>query len=143
MKVLKILLIWLFILPAFTPWMPHNAIHAFHDHQEKHHSIDAHHHDESEHDHKSASKQALHHAINFDASTYFNDYLHVDLQNAEQIVLKSPVFETQGIDYVFSSVVNIVPRQKLITIQSRAPPDTGQLLPSNIPLYLSTQRIRV
>lgn len=143
MKALRILLILLFILPAFTAWMPHNSIHAFHDHQAKHHSAHQHSHSASGHDHDSDNKQAFHHPIQIDASTYFNEYLHVDLQNPEQVVLKSPVFDTQDIDFTFASVADISLQEKLITVQSRAPPDMLRPWPSKTPLYLSTQRIRI
>jgi hypothetical protein len=45
------ILILLFVLPAFTPWLPHGAVHALHDHQAKHHGAESHGHDE-EHGHE-------------------------------------------------------------------------------------------
>ena len=131
-------------MPALSGWLPHGAVHALHDHQSQHHSTEkSHDHGHEGHGHDGVSQEAVHHPIHFDAVTYFNDYLHVDLQNPEQTVLKSPVFETQDTDYTLANVTNISLRQELIAVQSRAPPDMLRPWPSKTPLYLSTQRIRI
>jgi len=140
-KVISTFIVLLMVLPAFTPWLPHNVIHELHDHQAQHHSSQDHNHGHKGHNHQ--EKQTIHHPIHFDAATYFTDFLHVDLQPPEKIALKSPVFDTQDIDFTFASVADISLQEKLITVQSRAPPDMLRPWPSKTPLYLSTQRIRI
>ncbi len=140
-KVISTFIVLLMVLPAFTPWLPHNVIHELHDHQAQHHSSQDHNHGHKGHNHQ--EKQTIHHPIHFDAATYFTDFLHVDLQTPEKIALKSPVFDTQDIDFTFASVADISLQEKLITVQSRAPPDMLRPWPSKTPLYLSTQRIRI
>lgn len=137
------ILIMLFVLPAFTPWLPHGAVHALHNHQAKHHGEKSHSHGHEGHDHHTESEQAVHHPIHFDAVTYFNDYLHVDLQSPDQTALKAPSLDSYDIDYTLTDAINIAPRYKLASVQSRAPPDTRRLRPDKTPLYLTTQRLRI
>ena len=137
------ILILLFVLPAFTPWLPHGAVHALHDHQAKHHGAESHGHGHEGHDHNEVKKQAVHHPIQFDAVTYFSDYLHVDLQSPEHSVLKAPVLDTHDIGYTLAAVIYPMPRYELASVQSRAPPDTRRHRPDKTPLYLSTQRLRI
>jgi hypothetical protein len=135
------ILITLFVLPAFTPWLSHNAVHNLHEHQAKHHVKETHEHGFVGHDHD--VEQAVHHPIHFDAVTYFSDFLHVDLQNPDQSVLKAPVFDNY--DTVFAPVAVISPmaRYELSSVQSRASPDIYRLRPDKTPVYLSTQRLRI
>lgn len=137
------ILIMLFVLPAFTPWLPHGAVHALHDHQAKHHGAESHGHGHEGHNHDAVSQQAVHHPIQFDAVSYFSDYLHVDLQSPEQNALKAPALDTHDIDYTLAHVVSLAPRYELTSVQSRAPPDTRRLRPDKTPLYLSTLRLRI
>ena len=139
------ILILLFVLPALTPWLPHGAVHALHDHQAKHHGAENHGHGHEGHNHGDENSQQteIHHPIHFDATTYFTEYLHVDLQNPEQAVLKAPAFDSHDIDYPPVAVFNIMPRYELASVQNRAPPDTRRLRPDKTPLYLSTQRLRI
>lgn len=137
------ILILLFVLPAFTPWLPHGAVHALHDHQARHHSAQSHGHGHERHDHDALSKQAVHHPIQFDAVTYFSDYLHLDLQNPEQAVLKAPSLDTHDIDYTVAQAIDPMPRYELASAQSRAPPDIRRQKTDKTPLYLSTQRLRI
>ena len=137
-------LIFLFVLPAFTPWLPHGAVHALHDHQAQHHGVesqDGHGHEAHEHD--DDNKQVVHHPIQFDAVTYFSDYLHVELQNPEQVVLKAPALDTYNINYTLAAVIAPAQHYELASAQSRAPPDARRLRPDKRPLYLSTQRLRI
>lgn len=142
-NILFSVLITLLVLPAVTPWLPHGAVHALHDYQAKHHGAESHSHGHKGHNHHAKSEQAVHHPIHFDAVTYFSDYLHVDLQNPGQSVLKAPLFDTYDIDYTITAVINPIPRYELASVQSRAPPDTRRLRPDKTPLYLSTQRLRI
>lgn len=84
------ILIMLFVLPAFSPWLPHGAVHALHDHQAKHHGAKNHGHGHEGHDHDAVGRQVVHHPIQFDVITYFSDFLHVDLQSPGQKRYKSP-----------------------------------------------------
>jgi hypothetical protein len=137
------ILIMLFVLPAFTPWLSHGAVHALHDHQAKPHGEESHSHDHEGHDHDTASEQAVHHPIHFDAVTYFSDYLHVDLQSPGQTVFKAPALDRYDIDYTVMVAIDPMPRYELASVQSRAPPDMRRLRPDKTPLYLSTQRLRI
>ena len=137
------ILITLFVLPAFTPWLSHNAAHNFHEHQAKHHVKETHNHGFVGHNHHSDSEQAVHHPIHFDAVTYFSDYLHVDLQSPEQTVLKAPIFDIYDIDFLPVARLAPMARYELDSVQSRAPPDAYRLRPDKTPVYLSTQRLRI
>ena len=147
-KLFLTFLLSLFVLPAFVPWMPHGAVHALHDHQESHHQSQnqpdtTHEHDQADHDHNTQTHASPHHPINLDVITYFSDYLHVDLQSPNQLVLETPVQDAQDID--FTLAVDALPqnRYELTSVQSRAPPDWQRFRPENTPLYLSTQRLRI
>lgn len=132
------ILILLFVLPVFTPWLPHGAVHALHDHQAKHHGAESH-----GHGHDVVSEQAVHHPIHFDAVTYFSDYLHVDLKNAANSVLKAPLLDSHEIDTALAPIYEPLPRYERASVQSRAPPDTRWQRPDKTPIYLSTQRLRI
>lgn len=137
------ILILLFVLPAFTPWLSHGVVHALHDHQAKHHGEESNRHGHKGHDHHSESEQAVHHPIHFDAVTYFSDYLHVELQSPQNTILKAPALDTHKTDYTITAAINPVPRYELASVRNRAPPDIGRLRPDKTPLYLSTQRLRI
>ncbi|OUT89446.1 MAG: hypothetical protein CBB87_12365 [Micavibrio sp. TMED27] len=141
MNLIRTVLLLLMVMPAFTPWLPHSAVHALHDHQAQHHGAENHGHGHEGHDHE--SKQIIHHAIQFDAASYFSDYLHVELQSPEQLSFEAPVLDTQAIDYTLAKVINPIPSYELISVQSRVPPDARRLRPDKTPLYLSTQRLRI
>ena len=64
-KVISTFIVLLMVLPAFTPWLPHNVIHELHDHQAQHHSSQDHNHGHKGHNHQ--EKQTIHHPIHFDA----------------------------------------------------------------------------
>ena len=139
---LSILILFL-VLPAFTPLLPHGAIHALHNHQAKHHGTENHAHGHEEHNHSNENKQAAHHPIHFDAVTYFTDYLHVDLQSPEEIILKAPSQNSHDLVYTLAEATTPIARYELSSIQSRAPPDIRWLRPDKMPLYLSTLRLRI
>jgi hypothetical protein len=137
------ILIMLFVLPAFTSFFPHGAVHALHDHQAKHHGEESHNHGHEGHDHDTVNEQAVHHPIHFDAVIYFSDYLHVDLQSPKKTVLKTPVLDPYDIDYNVTDAINPMSRYELVSVQSRAPPDIRRLGSDKTPLYFSTQRLRI
>ena len=136
-------MILMLVFPAFTPWLPHGAIHALHDHQAEHHGVESHGHSHEGHSHDSKNEQTASHSIHFDVITYFSDYLHVDLQSPEQTVLKAPTKDTQDIEYALTDAIASELRYELTALKSRAPPDMRRLRPDKTPLYLSTQRLRI
>jgi hypothetical protein len=141
-------LIALLVLPAFTPWMPHGMVHALHDHQESHHQSrqqadQDHGHEHAVHDHDTQTHASDHHPINLDIATYFSEYLHVDLQSPDQVVLKAPTLDLHDISFILPTDIEPQHRYKQASVQSRAPPDWRRHRPDNTPLYLSTQRLRI
>ncbi len=142
-------LIALLVLPAFTPWMPHGAVHVLHDLQESYHhnrnTSDkvAHGHEHVAHDHDIQTQASNHHAINLDAVTYFSEYLHVDLQSPDRIILTASAQDSQDSDFAFTATLSPQHRYELTSVQSRAPPDWRRHRPDKTPLYLSTQRFRI
>lgn len=137
------LLLMLLVLPALTPWLPHGSVHALHDHQTEHHQVQGHNHSHDNHDHDCPDKKADHHPIQYDVVSYFNDYLHIDLQTAQNLVLEAPTLDTQDTDYSLTATINSIPRYELASVQSRAPPDMRRHGHYKTPLYLSTQRLRI
>lgn len=147
-NVLFSVLIALLVLPALTPWMPHGGVHALHDHQEYHHQAreqadQSHGHGHAGHDHTAQTQASDHHPINFDVVTYFSEYLHVDLQNPDQVILKAPVPELNDITFNLPLAIEPPHLYELASAQSRAPPYWLRFRPDNTPLYLTTQRLRI
>jgi len=141
-------LIALLVLPAFTPWMPHGMVHALHDHQESQHQSrqqadQSNGHEHATHDHGTQTQASDHHPINLDFVTYFSEYLHVDLQSSDQVVLKTPTPDLYDIAFILPTDIQPQYRYKLASAQSRAPPDWRRHRPDNTPPYLSTQRLRI
>lgn len=143
-----LVLIILLVLPTFTPWIPHGAMHALHDHQENHHqnlkqidnSDDSY--DHAIHDHDTQTSD--HHPIILDAVTYFNDYLHIDLQSPYQATLKVPELDMQDANFGLIPETNLYPRYELASVQNRAPPPDWQRHNfDKTPPYISTQRLRI
>lgn len=139
------ILVMLFVLPAFTPWLSHGAVHALHDHHATHHGANHqdHGHDHTEHDHDVVSEKTVHHTIHFDAATYFSDYLHVDLQSTEQIALKVPAFDVYDIDNIIMAASTQPLGYEWAAVQVRAPPDVSSFRADKAPIYLSTLRLRI
>ena len=138
----------LLVLPAFTSWMPHGIVHALHDHQESHHQSrqqhdQGHGHSHAAHDHETQTQASDHHLVNLDAVTYFTDFLHVDLQSPDQVVLKAPTLDLHDMSFILPTDIEPQSRYELASVQSRAPPDWRRHRPDNTPLYLSTQRLRI
>lgn len=143
-------LIMLMALPAALPWMPHEAVHALHDqhanhHESSSHSNDAHHHD-NQHmasGHADHAVESIHHEIAVDIVTYFNDYLHVNLQNPDQTAFVAPSQDVQDLDFDITASFLLPQRYELALVQNRAPPDWQSATLNHTPLYLSTQRLRI
>ena len=142
------LLILLMVLPAALPWMPHGTVHALHDqhanhHERSSHSGDAHDHQHLASGHTDHAVESVHHEIAVDIVTYFNDYLHVDLQHPEQTAFNAPSMDVQDMDFDSAANFLLLPRFELASIQNLAPPDLQRTTLNHTPLYLFTQRIRI
>lgn len=141
-------LMTLLVLPAFTPWLSHGSIHALHNHQESHHqshaaSKDQNEHSHDDHDHGTEMQASNHHSINLDIASFYNDFLHVDLQKANQFTLNSSAPDMQDFDYMVSKTLPMPNLYELASVQSRAPPDWRRLHSKKLPPYLLTQRLRI
>lgn len=137
---LAIFLILIFILPAMGPWMPHDALQALHVQQEKHHGNAVDHHEHDDHD----VQASVGHSVHFDVVTYFNDYLHVDLRDADQTALSSPIHDTHTMDYFLVADIVSPPFSPSSGNQSRGPPDYDwRMSHPGTPVYLATQRLRI
>ena len=140
-KIISLLLTLMLILPAFAPLLPHEAVHVLQDsHASAHHNAD--HHGHHHHEHKDHHQVYAQYSLPLDIVTYFKDYLHVDLKKPEHTNLNLDVSSEQDLD----QSLNFVTYSKLhqtLNINSRAPPDNNRLWPDSIPLYLSTQRLRI
>ena len=145
-KCLFAVLIFMMVLPALLPWMPHSSAKSLHIQQEAHHAnqhkTHAHSHYHGE-DHDSGSDQSMSHSFHADIITYFSDYLHVDLKNPDQAVFKAPSQSIDDIEFLLITSFAPLNRYELASVKSRAPPDWRQVRSENTPLYLSTQRLRI
>ena len=131
------LLIMMLALPAIMPAFSHGSIHGFHDHHEAHHgSFKA-----ALNNHE--IEQSYKHPVHFDITTYYSDYLHVDLKAPHQFILQASTFDTQDIDFAITADTKLLNRHEIASVQARAPPDWQRPLSGNTPLYLSTQRLRI
>lgn len=140
-KSIAILTLLLLILPALTQWMPHESLHAVQQHLVEHHAEKNHEHSHYDHEPKSTELQI--HPSHLDVVSYYSDYLHVDLKapdnDFDQILLKE---SPRSHDYlVLLSKINDI--KNLSSNKVFPPPDSGQYLSYNLPLYLSTQRFRL
>ena len=137
------ILILLFVLPVLTPWLPHGFMHDFHHSQVKHHANNSHDHGHNIQAQTSETAHDDHSAFHIDVVTYFNDYLHVDLPNAQQTYLSAPDLDIQDVDYTVPAVTDFNSPFDIAVYYSRAPPDQFRPFTDKTPLYLSTQRIRI
>ncbi|MGH1378733.1 MAG: hypothetical protein ACRBB3_07910 [Alphaproteobacteria bacterium] len=131
------LLALLMVLPVLLQVMPHDVIHALHKAQDHHITLE----DKDHHSHKEHSDD--HHAISIDIVTFYDEYLHVDIQSPDNITLSKP---TQDIDNaIIATYIHERPtlRNELSGINSRAPPDHRAFTPDSTPIYLSTERLRI
>ena len=124
-------------LPAIMPTFSHGSIHGFHNHDQSHHGsfkADVHSHE---------IEQSFEHPVHFDITTYYSDYLHVDLKTQHQFMLQAPTLDIQDIDLAITADIKPLSRYEIASVQARAPPDWQRPLSGNTPLYLSTQRLRI
>lgn len=139
-NLLSAFLVLIFTLPAFGPWMPHDALRALHIQQESHHQSSV---DHGHHGHETKAKAS--HSVHFDVVTYFSDYLHVDLKNADHTALSAPTHGSHAIDYMV--VADIFPSSFSPSsgIQTTGPPPDydWRMSRPGTPVYLATQRLRI
>ncbi len=139
-NVLGTFLILIFLLPTFGPWMPNDALQVLHVQQERHHGGSAEHHG---HSHDAKAKAS--HSVHFDVVTYFSDYLHVDLKNADNTALSLPAPDTHATDYMM--VADVLPPSFSPSsgIQTTGPPPDydWRMSRPGTPVYLATQRLRI
>lgn len=132
------LLIMMLVLPAIMPAFSHGAIHGIHDHHAAHHwqqNANSHGHD---------AGKSVHHSAHFDITNYYSDFLHVDLQNPDQAVLKAPSFDNDTPQYPIIMAMDMPTiHDGLLNNQTRAPPDSVTYRFDDKSLYLSTQRLRI
>lgn len=140
----------LMALPAALPWMPHGAAHALHDQHATHHEDKCFSQKTYPHDHKhlasghaNHAEKSAHHAIAVDIVTYFNDYLHVDLQSPDQTAFAAPSQHALDMDFDEATGFFLPQRFELAFVQNRAPPVWQSAPLNHTPIYLSTQRIRI
>jgi len=136
-KSFVIFLIFLFAFPAFGPWMPHSALNELHVQQEKHHARNTinHHHD---------TQASIKHSIHFDVVTYFNDYLHIDLQQANHATWNSVSLDIQFVDHMAAGNLSLPSQPSATAKEIRGPPEQDWRLSSlATPVYFSTQRFRI
>jgi len=144
-KILSLFLIALLVMPAFASSLPHDVVHALHVQQIEHRLVGSHDHSHhhSHHDSATETQASKHHPIHFDVTTYFSDYLNVDLQRADQGIFTDSAFDIDDIDFTLLTFVNLYQYDNLASNKSRAPPDWRKFRPANTPPYLSTQRLRI
>lgn len=145
-KILSSLLIVLLVSPAFASWLPHGVIHTLHNNNIEHLSTGSHDHSQQEHSHDHHADVHLsdHHPIHIDIITYFSDYLNADLQRTALNDLDKFSADVYEIDFV--TLVSGIESHYYYDIhldKSRIPSDWKIVSTSNIPLYLSTQRLRI
>ena len=141
-KFSALFLILTFMLPTFGPWMPHDALRVIHVQQEQHHGDS-----EGQHDHYSDThdtKSKASHSIHFDVVTYFSDYLHVDLKNADYAALSVP-YGGNAPDYMMGVDITASSFPPISDTQATGPPPDYEwrMSSSATPIYLATQRLRI
>jgi hypothetical protein len=157
-KTLSLLLIFLLVSPAFASWLPHSVIHSLHNINIEHLSTGSHHHSPHEHNHDNSTDNSTdnntgyntdlniddHHPINIDVVTYFSDYLNADLQRVIPNTLEISSVDVDQIDFV--ALVTAIENYR----DNDSPPSNSHISSnskifglSKLPLYLSTQRLRI
>jgi hypothetical protein len=91
------------------------------------------------------SSEGENHAIYFDAVTYLNDYLHIDLKSSHYVILTPPDRNSYSPD--FNLATNFLMPEHFVFLDARGrdPPPLYEItqLYSDLPVYLATQRLRI
>ena len=124
-KTVLISMIFFMVLPVFAPVLSHAAIETIHSHHDHQHN---------DHSHASESEE-------FDATTYFSDYLHVELRTAQDQSYQAPDFVPQANSYW------ILPKlwsdRDTARAVYRPPPPQRITKPDKVSALLLTQRFRI
>ena len=144
------ILIIIFVFPAFLPFTPHSAVHTLYEAHAAHHGNTSNHSQtkiEHSHintaDHAPPTDENVHHGVPTDIESYYSDFLHVDLRNADADLLVPLINLDQNIDYDALAGITAQNRYELASFLSRAPPDTHVYNQDYSSLYLTTLRLRI
>ena len=140
-KPIAVILIVLFLIPVFSAWFPHDFVHVLHSEQAKSHGTKSHGH--VGHSHEQSNSQVAHHPIYIDAISFVSDYLQIELKNTNQQIIKKLEPDSKSKTYIRSFNNEAYQLTLLSSIHSRAPPDWRSHSLALLPLYLSTQRLRI
>ncbi|MFT6791592.1 MAG: hypothetical protein ACJA04_000796 [Cellvibrionaceae bacterium] len=127
-------------------WLPHGVTHTVYNNNIEHLLEGSHKHSPHEHNHDNNTDIHIgdHHPIHIDVVTYFSDYLNADLQRTTLNALDIPSFDVYEVDFfTLASVIEPHHYYDLSLSKSRVPLDWKISSSSNIPLYLSTLRLRI
>jgi len=140
-KIVALILAFLIGFPAFLPWLPHGAAHAFHDYG---HASITHDHAKKSHDHKEVNANNNHHAIQIDILAYFNDFLNVELRSSKLTKVKAPAQDLQDSKFFIVADFLKPPSFQIYGMQSpKIPVRDRHIYSPAAPLYLTTQRLRI
>lgn len=137
----------LILMPAFFVLLPHDVAHALHAgyHQSYDHRDNTHGQKHFSHSHEEQTPESVHHPIQLDIVTYYNDYLQIDFQSNAQAFLTYPVEYSRDIDSILP--LNLLPQQcrnlASLQMQNSPPSDRRESSKQTTSIYLSTQRLRI
>lgn len=144
-KTLSIFIMALVVMPAFFVFLPHDIAHALHAgyHQSYDHRDYTQGQKHCSHSHEEQAPESVHHPIQLDIITYYNDYLQIDLQRHAQAFLTYPVEYNQDIELTLH--LNLLPQQccSPASLQNSPPSDWRESKQENTSIYLFTQRLRI
>ena len=149
-RLLCAVLMCVLMLPAFLPFAPHEAAHALYEAHLDHHDDTSHHslaHVDHSHSDTSGNPfitdEDIHHGIPTDIASYYSDFLHVDLRQADTDLLVPLIIIDQDTDFDITANISVKSGYELSSVRSRAPPDTHVHDQDSSSLYLETLRLRI
>jgi hypothetical protein len=153
-KTLTLLLIVLLVSPVFASWLPHGVIHTLHNNNIEHFSAGSHNHSPHDNDHAHNHDNITgnntdlnnndHHPISIDVVTYFSDYLNADLQRVIPSTLETPPVDLDQFDFVaLVTAIENYHGNDYLPSNSHIYSNSKIFGLSKLPLYLSTQRLRI
>jgi len=143
-------LAFILLLPAFLPLAPHGAAHALYNAHTSHHGEAPHHrHAQVDHSHDHGmdfhgNQENITHGLMTDIVSYYADFLHVDLKNADAEPFVPASLTSAEPDYNTNAVLASAWRYEIAALRTRGPPPPNLTIYLNgPPLYLTTQRLRI
>lgn len=137
----------LLVLPAFLAFAPHEAAHAMHSCHVLHHNESTHHFSQTSHVENHTAhydEENFHHDMPLDVASYYEEFLHVDLNKVEQgAIISSNNAEPDLTSFFAQTTSSPYERFELASLQARAPPMAQAYTPLESSLYLSTLRLRI